>query len=167
MLDPVKSVELPAGLFGRGKGELKHFLTASLANEEIGREADAEPGDGAAPEAEEEMQPPPIRRRRLLGGTVRPENVLEMQITELIWVLENGEFQEGAAGVQFWLQNENRFSRIALLALQMLAIPATSAPVERMFSQAGLSAIGQRTRIAPVLLEAEVLMKYNRKIFIV
>ncbi|MCP4587335.1 MAG: hAT transposon family protein, partial [Pseudoalteromonas sp.] len=50
------------------------------------------------------------------------------------------------------------------LAVQMLAIPATPAPDERMFSQAGLSASGQRNSIGPALIEAEVIMKYNKSL---
>ena len=40
----------------------------------------------------------------------------------------------------FWLSKKTQFSDLYLLALDVLSIPATSAHVERAFSQAGLCA---------------------------
>ncbi len=84
--------------------------------------------------------------------------------SEYIRVLDHKDFNKQESALKFWEKNKVRLSRLYEIALQMLAIPATSAPVERMCSQAGLSASGQRNNIAPALVEAEVLLRYNKSL---
>ena len=40
--------------------------------------------------------------------------------------------------VQFWVDQESTFPILAPFAIDLLVIPASSAPVERMFSTAGI-----------------------------
>ncbi|MCP5016307.1 MAG: hAT transposon family protein [Ketobacter sp.] len=47
--------------------------------------------------------------------------------------------------------------------MNYLAIPATSASVERLFSIAGISLSGRRMKIGAELLGNETLLKYNKK----
>ncbi len=48
-------------------------------------------------------------------------------------------FQLGIDPLHFWELNITRFSTLRIVAMDMLSIPATSAPVERSFSPCGLS----------------------------
>ncbi len=112
----------------------------------------------------DETVPAGIRRRRSAGHPTGVATAVESQINEYIWVLDHEDFNKHEAALKFWERNKVRLSRLYAVALQMLAIPATSAPVERMFSQAGLSASGQRNNITPALVEAEVLLRYNKSL---
>ena len=47
------------------------------------------------------------------------------------------------------------------VAFSLLSIPATSASVERVFSQAGLCTEGRKNRIGPTLLEKKCLLIIN------
>ena len=64
--------------------------------------------------------------------------------------------------LQYWVDQQCRFPLISKLALGMLVIPASSAPVERVFSTAGEACIGRRNRLTDSNLEKEVLIKKNK-----
>uniref|UniRef100_A0A915DKQ3 HAT C-terminal dimerisation domain-containing protein n=1 Tax=Ditylenchus dipsaci TaxID=166011 RepID=A0A915DKQ3_9BILA len=53
---------------------------------------------------------------------------------------------------------------LAVLALEVLSVPATSAPVERIFSQAGLATRSHRNRTEFSLLNSQLLVYCNRGI---
>jgi len=61
--------------------------------------------------------------------------------------------------LQFWLENESTYPLLASLAYDILSIPASSTPVERLFSTAGLVSSGRRNRISDRSLEREVMLK--------
>jgi len=51
--------------------------------------------------------------------------------------------------LQWWKQQKDTFPKLWLLAQRILAVPATSAPSERVFSIAGLVLQAKRTSLAP------------------
>jgi hypothetical protein len=51
--------------------------------------------------------------------------------------------------LEWWRANNNKFPVLASLAQKYLAIPATSAPSERVFSVAGLTIAKDRARLDP------------------
>ena len=53
-------------------------------------------------------------------------------------------------------------SPLSAVAIQILSVPASSAPVERIFSTCGLFCSSKRTRMKPDLLAALVRAKYNK-----
>lgn len=59
-------------------------------------------------------------------------------------------------------QNHQRFPLLSALALDLLCMPASSAPIERVFSTAGESSVGKRNRLSDLNLEREVLIRKNR-----
>ncbi|CAG2221809.1 unnamed protein product [Mytilus edulis] len=62
----------------------------------------------------------------------------------------------------YWHSNCQRLPRLAKLAVQYLAIPATSAPVERLFSTAGKTFRPERCRLADGTFEKLMMVKLNR-----
>lgn len=58
----------------------------------------------------------------------------------------------------WWSQNESKFPVIAHIARKVLCVPATSAPVERLFSHAGLTIANDRARLLPDMAEDLVFL---------
>lgn len=61
----------------------------------------------------------------------------------------------------WWKNNKSRFPILSKLARKYLAIPATSTPSERLFSEAGNIMTMKRTQLAPNMLENLVFCKKN------
>ena len=62
----------------------------------------------------------------------------------------------------WWKLHGSRFPRISKLAIKYrLAIPASSAPSERVFSRAKLIQQRQRWNLLPQRLEACIMLKHN------
>ena len=68
---------------------------------------------------------------------------------------------EFAICLQFWRMNCQKLSMLFPLAMQVLAIPATCAPVERLFSTGSLIMQPYRARSGADLLSALALLKSN------
>ena len=62
----------------------------------------------------------------------------------------------------YWQNQILEYPLLSTVALDVLTIPASSAPIERVFSTAGESAGGKRNRLADSNLEREVLLKKNK-----
>ncbi|KAL5486620.1 hypothetical protein EMCRGX_G019124 [Ephydatia muelleri] len=61
----------------------------------------------------------------------------------------------------WWKLHDSRFPRISKLARKYLAIPASSAPSERVFSRAKLIQQRQSWNLLPQRLEASIMFKHN------
>jgi len=64
----------------------------------------------------------------------------------------------------FWQINANKFPHLSNLAIRHLAIPATSAPVERLFSIAGKLFRPERCRLNDKTVEQLMMIKCNSNI---
>ena len=64
--------------------------------------------------------------------------------------------------IVYWTGQQHNYPLLSSIALDILAIPATSAPVEQVFSTAGESTAGKRNRLSDKNLEREVLLRRNR-----
>ncbi len=60
--------------------------------------------------------------------------------------LQDGQYEFNDP-LEWWKEHESKFVRLAQLARKYLAIPATSAPSERLFSSAGLTIAKERARL--------------------
>ena len=63
--------------------------------------------------------------------------------------------------MEWWKMHNSQFPTIAILARKYLAIPASSAPSERVFSRAKLIQERQRWNLLPQRLEASIMLKNN------
>ena len=64
--------------------------------------------------------------------------------------------------ITFWVENESSYPLLSAVAIDLLSIPASSAPVERVFSIAGESTTGKRNRLSDKNLEREVIIRNNK-----
>ncbi len=67
------------------------------------------------------------------------------------------------ATLDWWKENCARFPHVAILARKYLAIPCSSAPAERVFSQAKVLYARSRWRMAPETLSHLVFLRCNKK----
>ena len=62
---------------------------------------------------------------------------------------------------EFWVLYRLKFPCLFQLALKFLSIPASSGPVERLFSYAGYIIRPHRARLTPKNLEATTMLRCN------
>ncbi len=67
------------------------------------------------------------------------------------------------ATLEWWKENCKRFPHVAILARKYLAIPCSSAPSERVFSQAKLIYSRSRWNMSPETLSHLVFLRCNKK----
>ena len=80
------------------------------------------------------------------------------------------EVQDGTAGassnsdaIDFWIKREAVYTKLAPIAEDLVAAPASEAYVERIFSVCGMLTVGRRNRMSKSL-EMRVFLKLNDKI---
>ncbi len=78
------------------------------------------------------------------------------------YLRDNTMIDEKVDAIDYWLQNNEKYPDIAPIALDILVIPASSTPIERVFSTAGIVSGGRRNRLSAKRLEREVLIKKNK-----
>ena len=66
--------------------------------------------------------------------------------------------------VTFWTNEDvvRNYPLLSVIAVDLLIVPGSSAPVERTFSTAGDAASGKRNRLTDKNLEREVLIRKNK-----
>ena len=63
---------------------------------------------------------------------------------------------------KFWKKHATLYPELSILAFQVLCVPATSAPVERVFSQSDLLFRPHRARLSSDLLSMLVYLRCNK-----
>jgi hypothetical protein len=77
--------------------------------------------------------------------------------------MKNVVLDETSDPLGFWKNNMEKYPKLASFAQDIFVIPASSTPVERIFSKAGYCSSGRRNRLSGVVLENEVLLKTNKQ----
>ena len=77
--------------------------------------------------------------------------------TELQTYFDQPRFDMDTNPIKFW--TERKKTQLSALALQLLSVPCSSAPVERLFSTAGVILSQRRSRIGSAKLEKLVFIK--------
>lgn len=104
------------------------------------------------------------RRRREIAGLEEVEEArdeLEIYMSEQVMSLEN-ERRNGGNELQlnFWKSNESRFPNLARMARRYLGIPASSTPIERVFSKTKSFLTTSRAGMLPQTAKESVLLYY-------
>ena len=63
---------------------------------------------------------------------------------------------------KFWKEHAILYPLLSVLAFQVLCVPATSAPVERVYTQCGLLFRPHRAKLSSDLLSMLVYLKCNK-----
>ena len=66
---------------------------------------------------------------------------------------------EGVDPLEYWVDLKSTLPLLSKVAVDMLVIPASSTPIERVFSTAGETSIGRRNRLSDSNLEREIMLK--------
>ena len=66
--------------------------------------------------------------------------------------------------LQYWKEQQTNFPHLTALALKYLAIPASSAPVERLFSIAGKIFRPERCSMSDTTFEKLMMIKCNSRL---
>lgn len=93
------------------------------------------------------------QKRRKQETTSRPETQLNSYLS-----LDTEE-----TCLTFWETNKKSFPALYPIAMRALAVPATSAPVERVFSHGGIILRPNRSRMKDTTLSHLIFLKCNQK----
>lgn len=66
--------------------------------------------------------------------------------------------------MDFWQKHAKILPRLYLVSMKLLAVPATSAPVERVFSHGGLIMRPHRARLSAKTLSSLIFLKCNHSV---
>ena len=66
---------------------------------------------------------------------------------------------DNADPLEYWFNQQATYPLLSSVAIDILSIPGSSVPIERVFSTAGDSTIGKRNRLSDDSLEREVLLR--------
>jgi len=77
-------------------------------------------------------------------------------------MIENDENDEPEDCLEFWHNRRKEIPNLFKLSMKVHSVPATSAPVERVFSHAGIIIRPHRARMADKTLSNIIFLKYNK-----
>lgn len=63
--------------------------------------------------------------------------------------------------ILYWAEDEYKSTAIQQIAYEMMCVPATSVPVERLFSEAGYTVTSRRNRLKPFNVQMLVSLHHN------
>lgn len=111
---------------------------------------------------------PPLKQFSLLSGLIQERTLSESRnedVDELsnYMSLKSPIRQDGFDPYDFWNKNCSQYPKLAPIAQDLLVVPASSTPIERVFSAAGYASSGRRNRLGGNTLETEVFIKTNKK----
>ena len=83
--------------------------------------------------------------------------------TEVDAYLQAGSVSMTTNPLQFWKENEKKYPVMAKLAKEVLGVPSSSSPVERLFSIAGKVFTPERCRLNDTRFEQLMFIRCNKQ----
>lgn len=110
--------------------------------------------------------PPAAKRSRLFGSYFKNHSVTTSASTssQIAKYLElDDECDEATDSIAFWNgpKAAKEFDKLHIAAKRALCVPASSAPIERVFSQGGLIARPHRSKMTGARLSSLIFLKCN------
>lgn len=140
----------------------------------IPEEVDAAAAASYSSEEEEDIChiPPPkvprllakySRHRNKSGGgrSTQEDNTARSQLTKYLEEVRSSGHQPA---MEFWQDKSQKLPALHRLAWKVLSVPASSAPVERVFSRGGIIMRPHRTRLSAEVLSSLMFLKCNEDI---
>ena len=121
-------------------------------------------------EAIDKTEPPAPKKSKMAKLFSFMEDIKESETScsteeELQVYLKEQLPQHNNDPLTFWKENGLRFPQLAELVKKFFIVPATSAPVERVFSHAGNILSAERARLLPKNFENLVFLKVNQHLY--
>ena len=160
MLDPRYKVLLNRNQADSTKLQLLKQLTESAQS----RGNSNSPTSATLTQSPDEVEPPATKRFRHLSKLLEEKSSKKVDKSPPVklelehYVNIQPQYAEEADVMQF-LIDAKEYPVLSSMALDILTIPASSTPVERVFSVAGESTSGKRNRLADQNLEREILVR--------
>ncbi|KAI4800252.1 hypothetical protein KUCAC02_013381 [Chaenocephalus aceratus] len=140
----------------KAEGEKQVISTADTA---AGPEQGDVPASPPAPEA------PQKKLRMFSHYSKTPSSTnsrsVQAQLTADLDLIDN---QASDPCFKFWQQNKSQFPVLYQVATQVFSIPASSAPIERVFSHGGIFMRPHRARLSCSMLSNLMLLKCNKDV---
>ena len=146
---------------------MDHIAEEQTSDQSDAVAADSAEGVGAAG-AEHDAQPPakcPRLLSRYKAVKAQKKNTSSsqepstaLQVTNYFDLIEHNDVDDA---ILFWSENKDRFPHMSTLAVKVLSVPASSAPVERIFSTGGIIMRPHRSRLGHTMLSSLVFLKCN------
>nr|XP_055069962.1 E3 SUMO-protein ligase ZBED1-like [Misgurnus anguillicaudatus] len=116
---------------------------------------------------QEEQSPPPKKKtlaaffKKAAPASLSHQTVKEKVEAELTTYLLGPEVDPDTDQLEWWKQHQPNFTRLSRLARKYLAIPATSAPSERVFSVGGGIVTCNRACLKPAVVDRLIFLAKN------
>ena len=110
---------------------------------------------------------PPPKRQKLFANYEHTrehhsDNAIDVSVAELLArYLRDSDGDCDSEPVDFWVRNKATYDKLIPAVRRTFAIPASSAPVERVFSHGGIVLRPNRARMSDKLLSELVFLKCN------
>ncbi|XP_073667529.1 uncharacterized protein [Paramisgurnus dabryanus] len=112
---------------------------------------------------EDEQEEPPAKTAHLFMGyhKKKKQHVTSSAMTELNAYIKVASEEDETDCIKFWSRHMKDFQKLYHFAMRVLGVPATSAPVERVFSHGGLIMRPNRSRLTANTLSNLIFLKCN------
>ncbi len=146
-------------------------LSPDLLIREVDQDATTAPPAEVAEDAEElcSDSPPPLKHQRLLSCykafKMQHNTMKDSSITAQISKYLDNMNDYDCDALTFWSKNQEHFPNLHIVALKVLSVPASSAPVERVFSRGGILMRPHRAWLGHKMLQFLVFLKRNQQLF--
>ncbi|XP_056135225.1 zinc finger BED domain-containing protein 4-like [Lampris incognitus] len=147
------------------RDELKRSLKDTLITEARAIGTGSPPKDPhSAQQSQEEL--PPLKCPRLLARyqwhrkshSCDRDSSIASQVQKYFETIKDFHDEDT---LSFWARNEEKFPNLHSLALKVLSVPASSAPIERVFSRGGLITRPHHSRLGTKMLSYLMFLKCN------
>ncbi|CAB3986900.1 zinc finger BED domain-containing 4-like [Paramuricea clavata] len=131
-------------------------------------QGDNDQNDGAASNTDEEREEGVVEKKvpRLFAGYERKNKSttntsVASQFNKYLELCQQFDDRSPNASLNFWLANKNNLSKMFPVALRVLPVPASSSPVERVFSHGGIIMRPHRAKLSDKTLSNLIFLKCN------
>lgn len=104
-----------------------------------------------------------ITQRRRSNQAETPTDSVDKELKDYLDELVNSSISTSENPFEFWCRRASKYTELLSISVDVLAIPATSAPTERIFSQASFLLTRKRHNLDDEKLESELFYKVNSR----